>query len=68
MGRRLGGEGSVIFRATFCWETLGPGNIVADQVHHFMRTIFPNDRGLSQQENMLHHTSYIVQEGSEEHV
>ncbi|MCJ8733570.1 hypothetical protein PDJAM_G00225080 [Pangasius djambal] len=55
MGRRQAGGGSVMPWTMFCWENLGPGihvdvtlthstylNIVADQVHPFMATVFPN--------------------------
>ncbi|MCI4382883.1 hypothetical protein PGIGA_G00019780 [Pangasianodon gigas] len=62
----------------FCWETLSPGihvdvtltcttylNIVADQVHPFMATVFPNGRGLFQYAPC--HTAKIVQEWFEEH-
>jgi len=61
--------------ATFCWETLGPAihvdvtltrttylTIVADQVHPFMETAFPNGSGLFQQDNAACHTAKMVQE------
>ena len=64
MGRRQAGGGSVMLWTMFCWETLGPGihvdvtltrttylNIVADQVHPFMATVFPDGSGLFQQDN-----------------
>ena len=64
----------------FCCETLGPGihvdvtltcttylNIVADQVHPFMATVFPDGSGLFQQDNAPCHTTKIVQEWFEEH-
>lgn len=54
--------------ALFCWKTLGPGihvdvfftctnyiNIVTDQVHPFMATVFPNASGLFQQDNAPGH-------------
>ena len=80
MGRRQAGGGSVMLWAMFCWETLGPGihvdvtltrttylNIVADQVHPFMATVFPDGSGLFQQDNAPCHTAKIVQEWFEEH-
>ena len=64
MGRKQAGGGSVMLWAMFCCETLGPGinvnvtltrttylNIVADQVHPFMATVFSNGSGLFQQDN-----------------
>ncbi|MCJ8743381.1 hypothetical protein PDJAM_G00093370 [Pangasius djambal] len=80
MGRRQAGGGSVMLWATFCWETLRPGihvdvtltrptylNTVADQVHLFMATVFPNGSGLFQQDNAPCLTAKIVQEWFEEH-
>ncbi|MCI4377385.1 hypothetical protein PGIGA_G00202980 [Pangasianodon gigas] len=71
-GRRQAGGGSVMPWAMFCWETLGPGiyvsatltrttylNIVADQVHPFMATVFPNGSGLLQQDNVPCHTAKL---------
>ncbi|KAJ8276573.1 hypothetical protein COCON_G00083250, partial [Conger conger] len=78
--RRQDGGGSMMLWAMFCWETLGPGihvdvnlthatylNIVADQVHPFMATVFPDGSGLFQQDNAPCHTAHIVQEWFEEH-
>ncbi|KAK3512117.1 hypothetical protein QTP70_031236, partial [Hemibagrus guttatus] len=55
MEGRQTSRGRVMLWAMFCWETLGPGinvnviltgttylNIVSDQSHTFMTTIFPN--------------------------
>lgn len=67
--------GSVMLWGMFCWETLGPGilvevtltcttypNAVADQVHPFMTTVFPDGGELSQQDDVPCHTAKIVQE------
>ena len=69
-----------MLRAMFCWETLGPAipvdgnltcvtylNIVADQVHPFMAMVFPDGRGLFQQDNAPCPTAHIVREWFEEH-
>ena len=78
--RRQDGGDSVTLWAMFCWETLGPGvhvdvtltrasylNVVADHVHPFMATLFPDRSGLFQQDNVPCHTSKILQEWFEEH-
>ncbi|KAJ8417445.1 hypothetical protein AAFF_G00286720 [Aldrovandia affinis] len=80
MGRKQAGGGSVMLWAMFCWETLGPGihvdvtltrttylNIVANQVHPFMATVFPDSSGLFQQDNAPCHTAKIVKEWFEGH-
>ena len=64
----------------FCWETLGPAiyvdvtltlttylSIVADHIHPFMKTVFPDGCGLFQQDNALCHKAKIVHEQFEEH-
>lgn len=73
-------KGSVMFWATFCWESLGPIihvdqimnggtylNIVADHAHTFMTMAFPNGGGLFQQDDAPYHSARIVQEWFEEH-
>ena len=73
MGGRQACGGSVMLWAMFCWETLGPGihvdvtlicttylNIVADQVHPFMATVFPHGSELFQQDNAPLHFSGMV--------
>ncbi|KAK3544698.1 hypothetical protein QTP86_026097, partial [Hemibagrus guttatus] len=80
MGRRQAGGGSVMLWAMFCWETLGPAiyvdvtltrttylSIVADHVHSFMETAFPDGCGLFQQDNRPCHKVIMVQEWSDEH-
>ena len=75
MGRWQVGRASVMLWAMFCWQTLNPSihvhvtlthatylNIVADQVHPFMATVFPDGTGLFQQDNVPCHTVKIVQE------
>ncbi|MCJ8732198.1 hypothetical protein PDJAM_G00208470 [Pangasius djambal] len=42
-------------------------NIVADQVHPFMATVFPNGSGLFQQDNATCHTAKLDQEWFEEY-
>lgn len=55
IGRMQAGGGCLMLWAMFCWATLGPGNhldvtlshtiylnVVADQVHPFMATLFPD--------------------------
>ena len=62
--RRQASRDSVVLWPVFCWETLGPAihvdvtltpttylSIVADHVHPFMETVFPDGRGLFQQDN-----------------
>ncbi|KAK3561744.1 hypothetical protein QTP86_012991 [Hemibagrus guttatus] len=76
MGRRRVGGGSVLLWAMFCWETLGPAvhvdvtltrstylSIVADHVHPFMETLFPDGCGLFQQDKKAE----MVQEWFDEH-
>ena len=68
MGRKQSGGGRVMLWAMFCWETLGPAihvdvtltrttylSIVADRVHTFMETVFPDYCDLFQQDNALCH-------------
>ncbi|KAJ8254683.1 hypothetical protein GJAV_G00196010 [Gymnothorax javanicus] len=74
-----GGE-KVTLWAMFCWESLGPIvhleasltpdaylNIVADQVHPFMATVFPDGDGFFQQDGGPCCTAQSVQEWFEEH-
>ncbi len=70
MGRRQTGIGSVMICAMFCWGTLGGCyfdtphlNIVVDQVHPFIATIFPDGSGFFQQNNVPYHTAKIVHDG-----
>ena len=80
MGRRQAGGGSVMLWAMFCWETLDPAiqvdvnltgttylSIVADHVHSFMETVFPDGCGLFQSGNAQCHKAKTVQEWFEEH-
>uniref|UniRef100_A0A671YBG6 Tc1-like transposase DDE domain-containing protein n=1 Tax=Sparus aurata TaxID=8175 RepID=A0A671YBG6_SPAAU len=73
-------RGSVRLWAMFCWETLGPAihldvaltsttylNILADQVHPFIQTVFPDGSGFFQRDSTPRHTAKIVQEWFEEH-
>lgn len=73
--KRQAGGGSVML-----WAILYPGirvdvtltlttflRIVADHVHPFMATVFPDVSGLFQQDNMPCHTAQIVQKWFEEH-
>ena len=76
MGRRQAGGGSVMLWAMFCWETLGPAihvdvtltrttylSIVADHVHPFMETVFPDGCGLFQQDNAPCHKTKWFRNG-----
>ncbi|KAK3560338.1 hypothetical protein QTP86_006422 [Hemibagrus guttatus] len=80
MGRRRAGGGSVLLWAMFCWETLGPAvhvdvtltrstylSIVADHVHPFMETLFPDGCVLFQQDNAPCHKAEMVQEWFDDH-
>ena len=80
MGRSPAGGGSVMLWAMFTWESLGPAihvdvtstrttylSIVADHVHPFMDAIFPDGRGLFQQDNAPCHKAKMVQDWFEEH-
>ncbi|KAK3572207.1 hypothetical protein QTP86_026064 [Hemibagrus guttatus] len=80
MGRRRAGGGSVLLWSMFCWETLGPAvhvdvivtrstylSIVADHVHPFMETLFPDGCGLFQQDNAPCHKAEMVQEWFDDH-
>ncbi|KAK3556264.1 hypothetical protein QTP70_007073 [Hemibagrus guttatus] len=80
MGRRQAGRGSVMLWAMFCWETLGPAihvdvtltrttyiSIVADHVHPFMDTVFPECCDLFQQDNAPYHKAKVAQEWFDEH-
>ncbi|KAK3519048.1 hypothetical protein QTP70_016372 [Hemibagrus guttatus] len=80
MGRRRAGGGSVMLWAMFCWETLGPAvhvdvtltrstylSIVADHVHSFMETLFPDGCVLYQQDNAPCHKAEMVQEWFDDH-
>ncbi|KAK3560711.1 hypothetical protein QTP86_014737, partial [Hemibagrus guttatus] len=80
MGRRRAGGGSVLLWSMFCWETLGPAvhvdvtvtrstylSIVADHVHPFMETLFPDGCVLFQQDNAPCHKAEMVQEWFDEH-
>ncbi|KAK3570978.1 hypothetical protein QTP86_031835, partial [Hemibagrus guttatus] len=80
MGRRQARGGSVMLWAMFCWETLGPAihvdvpltrttylSNVADHVHPFMETVFPDGCGLFQQDNAPCHEAKMVQEWFDEH-
>ena len=64
MGRELAGRGSVMLWPMFCRGTLGPAihvevtltrstylSIVADHLHPFTETVFPDYCGLFQQDN-----------------
>ncbi|KAK3530022.1 hypothetical protein QTP86_009926 [Hemibagrus guttatus] len=64
----------------FCWETLGPAvhvdvtvtrstylSIVADRVHPFMETLFPDGCGLFQQDNAPCYKAEMVQEWFDDH-
>ena len=68
MGRGQANGDSVMLWAVFCWETLDPAmdvtltrttylNIVADQVHSFIETLFINCSGFFQQDNTPCHTA-----------
>ena len=76
MGGRQAGRGSVILWAMLYWETLSPAihvvvtltrtnylSIVADCVHPFMKTVFPDGSGLFQQDNAPCHKAKILQDG-----
>uniref|UniRef100_A0A8P4K6M0 Transposable element Tc1 transposase n=1 Tax=Dicentrarchus labrax TaxID=13489 RepID=A0A8P4K6M0_DICLA len=79
MGRIQAGKNSVMLWAMFCWETLGPAihvdaltcttylSTVADHVHSFMETVFPDGSGLFQQDNVPCHKAKMVQEWFVEH-
>ena len=80
MGRKQAGGGRVMLWPMFCRETLGlaihvdvtlirityPG-IVADHVHPFMETVFPDGSGIFQQDKASCHKANILQEWFEEH-
>ncbi|KAK3561066.1 hypothetical protein QTP86_026371 [Hemibagrus guttatus] len=80
MGRRQASGGSVMLWAMFCWETVGPAihmdvtltcstylSIVADRIHPFMETVFPDGCGLLQQDNAPCHSTKMGQEWFDEH-
>ncbi|KAK3533242.1 hypothetical protein QTP70_013655 [Hemibagrus guttatus] len=80
MGRRRAGGGSVLLWSVFCWETLGPAvhvdvtvtrsiylSIVADHVHPFMETLFPDGCVLFQKDNASCHKAKMVQEWFDDH-
>ncbi|KAK3543536.1 hypothetical protein QTP70_023867, partial [Hemibagrus guttatus] len=70
---------AIMLWAMFCWETLGSSihvdatltcttylSIVADHVHPFMKTVFPDGCGLFPQENVPCHKAKMVQEWIDE--
>lgn len=74
------GDIDITLWAVFCWETLGPFvqildtlthatylDILADHVHPFITTVFPEGSGHFQQDNVHCHTSDSVQDWFEEH-
>lgn len=72
MGRGQADRGSLMLWAVVCWETLDPAmdvtltrttylNIVADQLHSFIVTLFLNGSGFFQQDNTPCHTTKMVQ-------
>ncbi|KAK3513336.1 hypothetical protein QTP70_012369 [Hemibagrus guttatus] len=80
MGRRRAGGDSVLLWSMFYWETLGPAvhvdvnvtrstylSIVADHVHPFMETLFPDGCGLFQQDNAPCHKAEMLQEWFDDH-
>lgn len=80
VGRRQAGGGGIMVWAMFSWGTLGPIipieqsltsvrylNMVADQVHPFMATVFPAGDGVYQQDNAPCHKGRIVMDWFEEH-
>ena len=71
---------TVMLWAMFCSETLGPANhvdvtsprttslsIVADHVHPFIETLFPDGCGVFQHDNVRYHKAKIVQDWFEDH-
>ena len=80
MDRRQAGGDSQMLRATFCWETLSLAihvdvpltcttclSIVADHVHPFIETGFPDGSGVFQQVNAPCHKAKHCQGWFEEH-
>ena len=79
-GRRQAGGGSIMLWGTFTWTSMGPvelvqgtmtaetyRTLVADHVHPFMTTMFPNGSGIFQQDNAPCHKARSVMEWFEEH-
>lgn len=78
MGRRQAGRGGVMLRVMFCWETC-PGihvdvsltcttnkNVVPDHIHAFEATVFPNNSGVSLQDNCMYRNGLrIMTKGAE---
>ena len=80
VGRRQAGGGGIMGWEMFSWSTLGPiipieqsltsvhyVNIVANQVHPFMTTVFTAGDGVYQQDNAPCHKGRNVLEWFEEH-
>ena len=78
--RRQAGRGTVMLWAMLCCKSLAPAihvdvtltrttylSIVADHVHPFMETVFPDGCGLIRQDNAPGHKAEMVQEWFEEH-
>ncbi|GBM02146.1 Transposable element Tcb2 transposase [Araneus ventricosus] len=80
VGRQQGGGGSVMVWGIFSWHALSPLipvegtlnscaylSIIADQVHPYMATVYPENDGMFQQDNATCHVSKIVLAWFEEH-
>lgn len=79
-GHTQAGGGGIMLWGTFSWATLGPVvvveqtmnaanylNIIADQLHPYMASVFPTGNGIFQQDNAPCHKARIVLEWFEEH-
>ncbi|GFV11589.1 transposase domain containing protein [Trichonephila clavipes] len=80
VGHTQAGGGSIMLWSTFSWAFLGPmvvveqtmnatgyRNIIADQLHPYMASIFPAGNGMFQQDNAPCHKAKIVLEWFQEH-
>ncbi|GFX14712.1 transposable element Tc1 transposase [Trichonephila clavipes] len=80
VGHTQAGGGCIMLRGTFSWASLGPVvvveqsmnttgylNIIADQLHPYMASVFPAENGMFQQDNAPCHKAKIVLEWFQEH-
>ncbi|GFV99621.1 transposable element Tcb1 transposase [Trichonephila clavipes] len=80
VGHTQAGGGGILLWGTFSWASLGPVvvveqtmnttgylNIIADQLHPYMVSVFPAGNGMFQQDNASCHKAKIVLELFQEH-